>query len=88
MPDAPLISTGDQRMLSCRGVLRRDPSLGRCASQAIYAPIQRPRRWSVPAELLDAFGGGRRWLFVPGFDEDTGVQGSTFVCADFVPIVK
>jgi hypothetical protein len=26
--------------------------------------------------------------FVPGFDQDTGVQGSTFVCADFVPIVK
>ncbi len=26
--------------------------------------------------------------FVPGFHEDTGAQGSTFVCADFVPIAR
>jgi len=26
--------------------------------------------------------------FVPGFNEDTGVRGSTFICSDFVPIAK
>ena len=30
----------------------------------------------------------RVFCFVPGFDENTGVQGSTFVCEDFVPIAK
>jgi hypothetical protein len=26
--------------------------------------------------------------FVPGFDENTGERGSTFVCMNFVPLVK